>query len=331
MNKIESPAELLDLAIGFQKSQTLFTFVELEIPQILKDEILKAKDIAKLIKTHPLAMERFLNACVAIGLLEKEKEFYTNSMFTERFLLKGNKFYLGGQLRRYQKRSYRQWENLTDHLKNWKYGETAQENPDDEDQGADALLEQHNLALLHGVELAKNFDFSKYTSLLDVGGGTGAMSIALCEKNQHLQATIFDLPETVKKTEEIIQQKDLQNRIKCVGGDIIRNDLPDNFDVALLANLLAVFDAQTNQKLLKRIYKKLPLDGACLISGWILDEKRLSPEISILFCLEDICWNAPDVERDFTVYRDWLRKAGFQNINQKTYFEPTKLITAFKY
>lgn len=330
MKQIESPAELLELAVGFQKSQTVFTFVELEIPKILQNGILNASEVAKRLKIHPLAMERFLNACVVIGLLEKEKDYYSNTDFTEKFLIKKKEFYLGGQMRRYQKRSYRQWENLTGHLRNWKYGQTAKENPNDEDQGADAMIEQHNLALLHGFALADIFNFSNYKKLLDIGGGTGAMSIALCEKFPHLKATVLDLPENIKIAEKMIHQNHLQNRIKCISGDIINDELPKGFDVVLLANFLAGFDAETNQKLLKRIYEKLPKKGACLISGWILDENRLSPEIAVLFCLEDICWNAPDVERNFTIYREWLEKAGFQDISQKTYFEPTKLISGFK-
>ncbi len=65
--KIESPNELLELAIGYQRSQVLFTLVELEIPKLLDNAELNAADVARRLDIHPLAMERFLNACVAIG------------------------------------------------------------------------------------------------------------------------------------------------------------------------------------------------------------------------------------------------------------------------
>jgi 3-hydroxy-5-methyl-1-naphthoate 3-O-methyltransferase len=330
MNKISTPADILKLAIGYQKSQTLFTFVELEIPKFLQKEQMKAADIGRRVKIHPLAMERFLNACVAIGILEKDGKFYKNSDFIEEYFLKENDFYLGGQMKRYQKRSYLQWANLTENLKSWKYGKTATDNPEGEDQGAEAMVEQHNLALLHGTHLADNYDFSDCQNLLDVGGGTAAMSIGICQKVSHLQATVFDLPENIEKAEEFVVQAGLKDRIKCVGGDIIKDDLPENCDVVLLANLLAVFDVETNKNLFKKIYDNLPDNGKCLISGWILDENMLSPEISVLFCLEDICWNAPDVERNHDVYKSWLSEAGFKNIDEKTYFEPTKLISAEK-
>ncbi len=328
--KIESPNELLELAIGFQRSQVLFSFVELEIPKILHEKNLTAKELSRKLIIDEIAMERFLNASVILGLLEKEKETYKNAAFAEYFLVKGEEFYLGGQISRYQNRSYPLWAKLTEKLKAWKHGESANETPDEEDQGVDSMSEQHNLALLHGYALAKAFDFSKYNRVLDLGGGTGAMSIGLCERYENLCATVFDLPENVEKADEFISKSNLQSRIETVGGDITKDELPDNFDVALLANLVSVFDAETNKKLLSDVYKKLPNDGVCIISGWILDENRLSPEVSVLFCLEDVCWQSPDVERNFSVYKSWLEMAGFRKIEYKKYLEPTRLIYAFK-
>jgi predicted O-methyltransferase YrrM len=304
--------------------------VEFEIPKILHDKKLSADNLAKKLKVHPLAMERFLNACVALGLLEREKGIYRNSTLTDYFLVKGNEFFLGGQIKRYKNRSYPVWAELPEKLKAWQYGDSNSETPEDEDQGAESMAEQHNLALLHGRALGKNFDFSNYKNLLDLGGGTGAMSIGLCETFPKLNATVFDLPENVKKADKFISKSKLKSRIKTVGGDIVKDELPKNFDVILLANLLSVFDAETNKKLFSRIYENLPENGVCIISGWVLDKNRLSPEISVLFCLEDICWNSSDVERSFEVYESWLKEAGFHKIEYKTYLEPTRMICAYK-
>ncbi|MDQ3179222.1 MAG: acetylserotonin O-methyltransferase [Acidobacteriota bacterium] len=328
--KIESPNELLELAIGYQRSQVLFSFVELEIPKFLSEKILTAKELAEKLEIDPIAMERFLNACACAGLLEQENNKYRNAELAEYFLVKGGKFYLGGQIKRYQNRSYPLWTSLTEKLKTWKYGETNTETPEEEDQGADSMAEQHNLALLHGYALGKAFDFSKYKRVLDLGGGTGAMSIGLCETFPNLRATVFDLPENAEKADKFISESNLQARIETVGGDITKDQLPDGFDVALLANLVSVFDAETNKKLFSDIYKKLPENGVCIISGWIMDENRLSPEVSVLFCLEDICWQSPDVEKNFSVYKSWLEEVGFKKIEYKVYLEPTRMICAFK-
>lgn len=275
-------------------------------------------------------MERFLNACVTIGLLKKQVNKFENDEITENFLLKRNKFYLGGQIERHRKRSYPVWSKLTSRLKEWEYGDHHKSAPKADDQGAEAMAEQHNPALLHGFQLAKAFDFSGYKKILDFGGGTGAISIALCQNYPKLEAVIFDLPENIKVAKKFIEKENLLSRISLVGGDFKKSVLPDDFDVALLANFMAVADAAENKRLLKKLYKRLPADGACILSGWIINDSHLAPQIPILFCLEDICWNAPDVERSEQVYTEWLKEAGFSKIKCQTYLEPTKMLYGFK-
>lgn len=322
--------KLLSLITAYQQSRVLFTFVELEIPQLLGKEKLTADEIAKKKKIETLAMDRFLNAAVTVGLLKKSGNKYANSEISESFLIKGTEFYLSGQIERQKKRSFSVWEDLTEKLKNWGKKDNEKSVPEEEDQGAEAMEEQHRLALFQGFELAKAFDFSKFKKILDLGGGTGATSIALCKTHPSLTSIVFDLPENAKIAEKFIKKEKLSKRIEVVGGDFKKDELPDDFDTVLLANFMSVAEPAENQQLLEKLYEKLPSGGACLISGWIIDDSRLAPQISVLFCLEDICWNAPDVERSEKVYKQWLKTAGFKNIKSKTYLEPTKMLYGFK-
>lgn len=324
--------ELLELMAAYQKSQVLFTFVELEIADLLADGALPAEKIAAAKDIHPLAMERFLNASVVAGLLAKNQGVYESAPLAEKFLVAGGEFYLGGQVTRHRKRSAPAWTKLTESLRQWSYGDEEEERdtPGQDDQGAEAMNEQHNLALLHGAALAEAFDFSNYKKILDIGGGTAATSIALCRKHPHLQSTVFDLPENAELAREIVEKSRTGGRIGIVAGDFKKDELPDDFDLVILANFMAVAEADENLKLLKNINEKLPDGGACLISGWILDDTRLAPDLAVLFCLEDICWNAPDVERSEKIYSDWLKEAGFTNIECRTYLAPTKMLCGFK-
>jgi 3-hydroxy-5-methyl-1-naphthoate 3-O-methyltransferase len=321
--------ELLRLMTAYQQSRVLFTFLEFDIPQTLSEKKLTAAELAEKLNIHPLAMDRFLNAAVSVGLLKKTKEKFVNSEMTNRFLLKGTEFFLGGQVKRQKERSYQVWENLTEKLKQWKEGE-SEEVPEDNDQGAEAMAEQHRLALFQGYELAKAFDFSKYKRILDLGGGTGATSIALCKTYPKLNSIVFDLPENSEIAREFVEKENLSDQIETIGGDFKKDDLPDDFDAVLLANFMSVAEPKENQELLQKVYRKLPHKGVCLISGWIIDNSRLSPQISVLFCLEDICWNAPDVERSEEIYKEWLKKTGFKKIKCETYSEPTKMLYGFK-
>ena len=328
--KLETVQTLLELMTAYQKSQVLFTFVELKIADLLNNKGLSAADAAEELKIDKLAMERFLNAAVMLGLLEKKNGLFSNTSATRNFLLQGNEFYLGGQINRQRRRSSKVWSKLTKNLKNWKYGDDEKQPPDETDQGAEAMTEQHNLALLHGFALAGAFDFSKHKRLLDLGGGTGASSIALCRSVPTLNSIVYELPENAEVAEKFIAENNLSDRIETTGGDFNKDKLPKNFDAVLLANFMSVSDAAANKKLLKKLYKNLPVGGVCILSSWAIDDSHLAPPISVLFCLEDICWNAPDVERDEKIYAGWLKDAGFTKIACETYLEPTKMIYGFK-
>ena len=330
ITEIQATDDLLSLMAAYQKSRVLFTFAELKIADLLADKELSAKQIAESVKIHPLAAERFLNACVSVGLLKREDNLYSNAEITESFLVKEKAFYLGGQVERHRRRSSAVWNDLTEKLKTWSYGDDEKSTPETDDQGAEAMKEQHNLALVHGYALAKAFDFSQYKKLLDLGGGSAATSIALCQSYPHLETVVYDLPENLEIAEEYIEEASLTRRIMTVGGDFKKDDLPDDFDAVLLANFMAVADAEENKKLLKRLYQRLPENGVCILSGWIMDDSHLAPQLSVLFCLEDICWNAPDVERSEKVYTEWLTEAGFSEIKCETYLEPTKILYGVK-
>ena len=328
--KTDNLKELLDLMTAYQRSRVLFTLVDLEIPKLLSKKKLTVKEIAEKLSIHPLAMDRFLNAAVLVELLVKTKNRYSNSELSENFLVKGKEFYLGGQIERQQKRSYSVWQELTNNLKSWDYGSDKRRTPKSDDQGSEAMAEQHKLALLQGFALAKAFDFSKYNRILDLGGGTGATSIALCQTYPNLKSIVFDLPENAKIAQKFIAEENLTEQIQIVAGDFKKDKLPDDFNAVILANFMAVADARENQELLQNLYQKLPKGSFCLLSGWMIDDSHLSPQISVLSCLEDICWDAPDVERSEKVYRKWLEKAGFKNIECSTYLEPTKMLYGFK-
>ncbi len=326
----KNTVELLELMSAYQKSSVLFTLVELDLPELLGEKSLTAAELAQKLKIDPLAMERFMNAATSLGLFDRTEDGFSNSAMTESFLVKGSEFYLGGQVERHRKRSSAVWVKLTERLQKWQSGDQKKSAPESADQGAEAMTEQHNLALLHGFALAKAFDFSKYRRILDLGGGTGATSIALCRSFPKLETVIFDLPENIEIAEKFVEKENLQHRISVVGGDFKKDDLPDDFDVVLMANFMAVADAAENKRLLKNLYEKLPARGACILSGWIIDDSHLAPQLSILFCLEDICWNAPDVERSEAVYSAWLREAGFSDIKCEIYLEPTKILYGVK-
>lgn len=320
------PIELLDLATGYQRARTLFTLVELGVPTLLADQALKLEDVARAIGVHPLAADRFLNTCVALGLLELNRHRYRNTPLAACFLVRDTPTYLGDQLLLHSHTNYGLWSKLTSTLRAWRPDATDDASPAEEDQGADSLRAQHNLARLVGHALGHAFDFGAHRELLDLGGGTGAMALSVCELHPALKATVLDLPSVSGAASEAIRGAGLVDRVRFTGGNFKTDPLPGGYDVALLANLLSVSSEATNRALLGRIYEQLPDGGAIILCGWILDDARTSPTIPVLFCLQDINWHAPDVERSGLTYCSWLRDAGFVEVEHRPLCAPTSVV-----
>jgi hypothetical protein len=324
------PSELLELATGFQRSKTLFTLVEFAVPTLLARRSLPLDEIARHLEIAPLAADRFLNACVALGLLERVDGEFRNTALSETFLVRGKPAYLGDLVARYDRTSYFVWTDMAARLRSWTPGETDATLPREADQGEASMRAQHGLARLVGRALAESFDFAPHRVMLDLGGGSGAMSIGVCSAHEHLRAVVFDLPPMAPLAEEYAREAGLEARIRVDAGNFKEDPLPEDFDVALLANLLSVSSEETNRRLLARVHERLPEGGAIILSGWILDEGRVSPVVPVLFCLEDIIWQAPDVERSAPTYERWLTEAGFVEIESRAYCPPWSMIVGRK-
>jgi precorrin-6B methylase 2 len=324
------PAELLELATGYQRSKTLFAAVDFALPTLLARRSLPLAAIAETLGVHPLAADRFLNACIALGLVEVVDGEYRNTAVAETYLVRGKPSYLGDLFARYDRTSYFVWADLAARMRHWQPGIRDDSVPEDADQGEASMQAQHNLAVLVGNALAAEYDFSRHRTLLDLGGGSGAMAISVCAAHEHLSAVVFDLPPVAAVAEANVREAGLASRVRVETGNFKEDPLPEGFDVALLANLLSVSSEETNRALLARIHEALPDGGAVILSGWILDDNRTSPLVPVLFCLEDINWLAPDVERSVSTYMRWLADAGFRDVEEHTFAPPSRMIVGRK-
>lgn len=325
------PLALLELATSYQRAKTLFALVEFELPTLLAQRgPLSREEIARELRIHPRACDRFLRACVALELLMEENDLYRNTETAQIFLAKDGVTYLGEQIANYARTSDPLWTDLSKRLRAWQPGESENQTSQEEDQGAKSLSAQHNLAVLTGSALGRVYDFSSHRKALDLGGGTGAMAIGICGIYKHLRAIVFDLPDIAAIARDFVGRSKMDDRIEVIAGDFRADALPATFDVALLANFLSVAGEDTNRRLFRRIYDALPDDGVIILSGWMLNNDRTSPLLAALFCLEDINWEAPDVERTVSTYRSWLKDAGFGSIEHRDVAAPTSMVVARK-
>jgi len=72
---------------------------------------------------------------------------------------------------------------------------------------------------LEAAAIMAAYDFSTVGSVVDVGGGQGALATALLRTHPHLQAVIFDRTPATQDTQKLFALSGIAGRSKFIQGD----------------------------------------------------------------------------------------------------------------
>jgi hypothetical protein len=158
--------------------------------------------------------------------------------------------------------------------------------------------------------LERGTDWANTKTLLDVGGGDGTVACALVRKFDHLQATVFNLPESAALARANIARQSLESRVKVVEGNFLEDSLPKGFDRVQFSRVLADWDPAVCQMLVKKSRAALNPGGSFVVSEPFDDTNRdlaISWEFRYTF-YDDF---GVHTYKSIAEYQGLLRNAGF--------------------
>jgi predicted O-methyltransferase YrrM len=82
-------------------------------------------------------------------------------------------------------------------------------------------------------ELAEVLNLKGVRRLMDLGGGSGVVSLALLQQNPHLTSVIVDIEHVCEAGCEILMEHALSDRITYCSADFFSDALPGGFDMVL--------------------------------------------------------------------------------------------------
>ena len=129
--------------------------------------------------------------------------------------------------------------------------------------------------------------------MLDVGGGSGAYTLAFCAANPQLSATILDFPPTIDTARRYAQEAGYAARIEHRAGNAITTDWPTGHDVILMSYLWSAVGQSDMAVLARRAADALPPGGLVLVHDFMVDDAREGPPFAAWYLLGSIMDN-PD-------------------------------------
>jgi hypothetical protein len=240
MNAV-TPGNIMQIGMGFWASKTLLSAVELDLFSVLSKAPADLPALQEKLTLHERSARDFLDALVALKLLERENGIYRNAVETDLFLDRAKPTYIGGVLEMANSRLYGFWGSLTEALRTGRLqneGKHGGENVFDA-MYADPQRLQGFLSAMSGVSaaaaraIAASFPWTDYKTFMDLGSAQGMLPAILANTHPHLTGIGFDLPPVKPVFDEFIEQRGVADRVKFQGGDFFEDALP-NVDVVVI-------------------------------------------------------------------------------------------------
>jgi len=298
---------------GFMKSRVILSAAALDFFTKLDGNYISAEELADMLGLNRRATTRILDCLITFNLLEKKNGRYRTTEEGAPLSAKHPRSILPAV--NHMNTIWDNWSRLTEavekgvnpHLK------PVVDTWSQEDRKA-FIGAMHVAATGLSEIIADAYDVSRFKRLLDVGGGSGAYTIAFLKKNPDLRAVIFDLGEVVPIAEEKIRQQGLADRVTIVAGNFYEDELPAGCDLALLSAVIHQNGPGQNVALFRKIHRVLTSGGAVLIRDHIMDAARTDPPAGALFALNMLVNTPAGDTYTFSEVNDMLTQAGFSEV-----------------
>lgn len=281
---LDQAAGLLELNWQFRASRSLMTAHQLGFFQALRKPR-TAAGVAGECSSHPRMTEKLLAVCCALGALQRDGDLFSLTGLAVDLFLPESPRYAGGTL---DHNEMLWW--ATTGLPEWvKTGkrDAAPEPPE--------YFRQHTfdhwIWAMHGIAangpaqwLAGQLDLKGRKSLLDIAGGPGTYSIALCQRFPELKATVWDLPDAISIARKVVARYEMTGRVKLKKGDWNKDDFGTGYDCLLMSNILHGGGSQA-EKLLKMAKRALTPGGLLIVHDFLMNNDRCGPLPATLFNL----------------------------------------------
>jgi hypothetical protein len=324
---------LFELAQGAWVSQALYTAVRLRLADELTAGPQPADELARRAGSDPAATYRLLRALAGRGVfsIRKDGRFALTRM--GRMLCSDAEASMAQMIALVG--SPEHWQHWSDLEYSVRTGRTAVEkqrgveifdyletNPEYAKTFNDAMTGVSTIAIEAAVPL---YDFTDRRLIVDVGGGHGALLIAVLAAAPAAEGVLFDLPSVADGARAAVDDAGLSRRCTVTGGSFFES-VPAGGDVYLMKTVIHDWDDEESLRILRNVRSAIADDGTLLLFELVLPEGA-PPHPGLLLDLEMLV-HAGGRERTATEYAKLLAQAGFRQTRVIATTGPMSIVEA---
>jgi SAM-dependent methyltransferase len=282
--------EVLELLDAYQASSAVSAAMELGLFWLLDREMLSGAKIAQQLNIPVKRCQYWLQYLCKLGLVEQLPDGFSLSEKAQSAILDSYSQEAWTLLAEESRDQFPVFQLLSTHIRIpgslWEasgfdppmYVEKMSEDPGRARQFTRMLYELHQPL---AKEITNHLDMSHINHLMDLGGGSGVVSMALLRRHSHLSALVVDIPNVCKAGRELAVENSLEGRLMYHPADFMRDVLPTGFDMVLECDV-GVYSAE----LFNKIRDSLNPGGRYVIIDQFAPAQGLAPTSRISWALQ---------------------------------------------
>ena len=311
---------LLHLMTGYRAMQAICVAARLGLADLLRDGARGSEELARATGADARALHRLLRALASLGVFGEDAD----GRFTPSELGALLRSDVPGSLRAAaiffgDERNWHAWGKLErsvmsgEPVRGPRGTQVFLEESARDPEGA-ALFNAAMTSLTSAFDAAVTaaYDFSRLGTLVDVGGGQGALISSILAANPALRGILFDIPPVIESARGRIGEAGLAGRCELVAGDFFAS-VPAGGDAYVLKWVIHDWDDEHSVAILGSCRRAMARDGRLLLVERVVPERvdqSADTQGIVLGDLNMLLWTGGR-ERTAAEYRALLASGGF--------------------
>ena len=265
------PLALFQAATGYWASQAIYVAAKLGIADLLKEGPSTCGDLAQATATHAPSLCRLMHALTSLGIFAAEEDHRFALTPIGRSLQSGVPGSMRAMVLTLGEEHYHAWGDL---LYSIRTGEPAFDHV--YKMGLFQYFAQHpasgqmfdsamaDVTTLVSFAVVAAYDFSGISTVVDVGGGHGALIRTVLTVQRNLKSILFDTPAAAEEAKKLMNGDGFAERCEVVAGDFFQS-VPRGGDAYILKNILHDWDDERCVTILKNCHIAMAEGGKVLL------------------------------------------------------------------